>query len=157
MISFSMEVKASGLKAKDVFDFMLNCTDEVYQKWWPGTHLAFHTKKRTPDNIGNRVHFDEYVGKRRLKFDGIVTNVIPGKRIVWQMIKIVRLPAWLILDVEDTPGGVRILHTMAAGYQGIGRLLDPVLKLYLSDEFERQLNQHAQTEFPMLAAILKSG
>jgi hypothetical protein len=73
------------------------------------------------------------------------------------MIKIVRLPAWLILDVEDAPGGVRILHTMAVGYRGIGRLLDPLLRLYLSAGFERQLNQHAQTEFPVLAAILKSG
>ena len=92
------EVSVKGVSGQDVADFMLNCTDEDYQRWWKGTHLAFHTIKRYPDHLGNLVCFDEYVGERRLKFRGVITENIPGKKLVWQMKKIVRLPGWLALD-----------------------------------------------------------
>jgi hypothetical protein len=154
MITFKTEVMVFGVAGRDILKFMLHCTDTDYQKWWPGTHFAFHTKKRTPNNIGNQVYFDELVGERRLKFDGIVTTVISGKRIVWQLKKILKLPAWLTLDMEDVPGGVRILHTLAVGYQGIGWLLDPLLRLFMTARFESQLSNHTRIEFPALAVIL---
>jgi hypothetical protein len=45
-------------------------------------------------------------------------------------------------------------HTIRAGFRGLGRILGPLLRLYLSDEFERAMDEHAQAEFPMLGAML---
>ena len=133
---------------------MLNCTDEDYQNWWPGTHLAFHTTKRFPGDFGNLVYFDEYVGRRRLKFEGVLIKSIPGKEIVWQMKKVVRLPAWLVLELDDTDAGVVITHTIKAGFAGVGRLFDPFLRLFLTKDFEQDMEEHAQIEFTKLAEIL---
>ena len=154
MITMKTEVNVKGISGKDVSDFLLNCTDEDYQRWWNGTHLSFHTIKRYPNNLGNLVYFDEYVGRYRLKFNGVVTEIVPGKKLVWQMIKIVKLPGWLILEFEDSSDGVRIIHTLTVGFRGIGRIFDPILRMYFSDEFEKEMDKHAQIEFHKLAEIL---
>jgi len=112
MLSMKTEVKVSGISGKNVSDFMLNCTDEVYQNWWPGVHLAFYTKRRFHNNLGNLVYFDEFVGKRRLTFEGIVVKYIPGKQIAWQLKKGLRLPAWLLLEFVEVDKGVLITHTI---------------------------------------------
>lgn len=154
MIELRIEVKVIGISGKDVSDFILNCTDEDYQNWWPGTHLSFHTKKRFPDDLGNIVYFDEYVGSHRLKFEGIVVKNIPGKEIIWQLKKVVKLPGWLILEFEDNDEGVLIVHTIKAGFKGMGKLIDPLLRLHLNQRFEKDLAEHAHIEFNKLAEIL---
>lgn len=154
MIVMATEVDVKGSSGKRIYDFMLNCTDEAYDAWWPGTHLAFHTIQRKPGNLGNVVYFDEYVGKRRLTFTMIVTEAVPNKKVVWQMMKIIKLPGWLTLEFEDHDGGVKIVHAVSVGFAGIGRLLDPILRIYFSDKFERELKAHAQTEFHKLSALL---
>ena len=87
MIAIRAEVEVGGISARGVYDFMLNCTDEDYQEWWPGTYLAYHTIRRYPNDLGNHVYFDEYVGRRRVKFEGVVVRSIPGKEIMWQMME----------------------------------------------------------------------
>lgn len=154
MIALRTEVEVAGISGRSVSDFMLNCTDADYQNWWPGTHLAFHTTRRFPNGLGNLVYFDEYVGRRRLKFEGVVVKSIPGKEIVWQMKKVVRWPAWLALEFEDSDEGVVIAHTIKAGFGGIGRLLDPLLRLFLTRSFEQDLKEHARIEFTKLSRIL---
>jgi len=154
VISMTTRVYVKNITGKAITDFMLNCTDEQYQNWWKGTHFAFHTLRRYPDNIGNTVIFDEMVGKHRLRFTGIVTEIIPGRKLVWQMTKWLKLPGWLMLEFEDGQTGVEILHTVKVGYQGIGRILDPLIKFYLSKNFEKDLNEHAQIEFQKLAILL---
>jgi len=68
MIIYRTTREVTGLCDKDIYDFLLNCTDEQYQHLWPGTHLAWHTLKRTLSKVGNLVYMDEYVGDFRLKF-----------------------------------------------------------------------------------------
>ena len=152
MVVITTEVKVDGLTGQDVSRFLLNCSDADYQRYWPGTHLAFHTSKRMPGDLGNLVCFDEYVGKRRLKFDAVVTEVMPGKRIVWQMKKLVKLSARLTLDFEDEGRGVHIRHCLAVGFDGIRRIFDPLIRIYLSKEFEFDIDQHVRTEFTLLSA-----
>lgn len=154
MIELKTDVAVKGISGRSVSDFMLQCTDADYQKWWPGTHLAFHTTRHVPGDLGNHVYFDEYIGKRRFKLRGVVVEVVSGKRVVWQMKRVFRLPAWLILALDDTPEGVVITHILKAGFNGIGRLLDPLLRLVLDQDFEHDLQEHAQTEFKRLAELL---
>jgi hypothetical protein len=154
MIIMKTKVNVKGITGKAISEFLLNCTDEDYQRWWKGTHLSFHTIKRYPNNLSNLVYFDEHVGKYRLKFKGVVTEIIPAKKLVWQIKKVVKLPGWLTLEFEDSNDGVRIIHTIAIGFNGIGRIFDPILKVYFSDEFEKEMDKHAQIEFNKLADIL---
>jgi hypothetical protein len=147
-------IDVAGLGGAALIDFMLHCTDEEYQAWWPGTHLAFHTVERRPGNVGNVVYMDEFVGKRRVRMKGIVTEVVPGKKLVWQFKKALRLPAHLILEADDEESGVTITHTLQVGFRGIGRILDPFFRLYFSNAFEGAMDEHARTEFPMLREVL---
>ena len=155
MISIQSKVHVDGIQGTELLDFLLNCTDEQYQAWWPGTHFAFHTVERRPGHVGSVIYMDEYVGRRRLRMKGVVTEVVSGKRVVWQFKQIVRLPARLIMEIDDHNDGVAITHTIEAGFRGPGRVLDPLLRLYFTAEFERAMDEHAQAEFPMLAAMLR--
>ena len=155
MLIMRTEVQVKGITGADVATFMLNCTDADYQRWWPGTHLAFHTIRRVPGDLGSLVLFDEYVGKRRLRFVGVVVENVPGKKVAWQMKKVIKLPGWLILNFADNSEGVTITHELAVGFTGVGRILDPLLRVFLPKSFERELAEHARIEFQKLATILK--
>ena len=155
MVVLQTRVPIEGITARHVTDFFINCTDSDYQRWWGGTHLQFHTIKRTADIIGSLVYFDEYVGRHRLKFKGRITEYAAGKRIEYRLVKGLSLPAWLVLEFQDRPGGVDIVHTVKAGYQGVGGILDPLIRLHLSDAFEKALNEHAQAEFSRLGDLLR--
>lgn len=154
MIELRTEVKVKDISGRSISDFMLNCTNEEYQRWWPGIHLSFHTIKRFPNDIGNLVCFDEYVGKRRLKFNGVVVKNISGKELIWQMKKLVRLPAWLIIELDDSDNGVIITHTLKVGFAGLGRFIDPFIRLFLTKSFEKDMEEHALVEFTKLGTIL---
>ena len=154
MLKIVTEVVVGDVSRREMYDFMLYCTDEDYQAWWPDMHLAFHTIKRRPNDLGNLVYFDEYIGSRRLRFHAVVTELEEDSRIIWQMKMGFRLPAWLSFELEEHPAGVMVRHTLLAGFSGLGRILDPLLKLYLSASFAQELDEHARTEFPMLAALL---
>ncbi|MCL6613053.1 MAG: hypothetical protein K6U03_00285 [Firmicutes bacterium] len=68
MITFRTEVKVKGISGDRVSEFMLNCSDEAYQRWWPGVHLAFHPIKARAGHTGSLVYFDEYIGTSRMRF-----------------------------------------------------------------------------------------
>ena len=155
MIVLQTTVFVKGITGRRVTDFFIHCTDSDYQRWWEGTHLEFHTINRTTDVTGNLVYFDEYGGKHRLKFKGRIAEYEAGKRIEYRMVRGLSLPAWLVLEFQDRPGGVDIVHTVKAGYQGVGKILDPLIRLYLSDAFEKALNEHAKTEFSRLGDLLR--
>jgi len=154
MIQYKTVVDVQAGQRDGFYTFMMNCTNAQYQAWWPGTHLAWHTLTDSPGKLGSVVYFDEYVGKRRLKFEAIVTEIVPDQKIVWQLKKRIPLPAWIILEFADSPNGIKVTHTLAIGFQGFGRLLDPVLRLYFTPSYANDLEQHARTEFPKLGAML---
>ncbi len=154
MIRLATEVLVRGVTAIQVCEFMIECDDARYHAWWPEAHFKFHTVKREPGIVGSVVYFDERVGRRRLRFRAVVTEYVPERRIRWQMKAGVLLPAWLTLDLEETTRGLRIVHALSVGFREVGRVLDPLLRLYLSRRFEADLAEHAQTEFTKLAALL---
>ena len=82
------------------------------------------------------MYFDEYVRKRRLRFQGVVEEVIPGLPITWHMKLMIRLPAWLVLDREGTLEGVWVIHALNAGFPGIGKIFNPLLRMFISKNFE---------------------
>ncbi len=155
MITLQSRIHVPGISGGQLLDFMLHCTDDRYQAWWPGTHLALHTVQGRPGEVGSVVYMDEYVGRRRLRMKAVVTKVVPGRQVVWQFKQGVRLPARLILEAAGDDGGILLTHTLEAGFRGPGRLLDPLLRLYLSPTFEQAMDEHARTEFPMLGAMLR--
>ena len=155
MVVLQTRVFVKGVTGKRMTDFFVNCSDTEYQRWWEGTHLEFHTVTRTADVIGSQVYFDEYVGKHRLKFKGRITHNAAGNRIEYRLARGLVLPAWFVMEFRDQPDGIDIIHTVRAGYQGIGKVLDPLIRLYLSSDFEKALNEHAATEFPKLGDLLR--
>jgi hypothetical protein len=143
-------------KGIDIYDFLINPTDREYQRWWPGTHLKLHTVKQRLNNVGNIVYMDEFIGDYRVKMSGIVTEAVPGKKITWQLKSLIRMPVWLSLELEDDNAGVVVTHTIRAGFTGIGGILDTILGFYFTDGFEKAMDEHVRTEFPMLSELLLS-
>ncbi len=89
---------------------------------------------------------------------GEVVAAEPGRKIVWQVKKgSIRLPVRLVLELTDRDDGVAIRHTVTAGWDGLGRLLDPLWRLYWSPRFATMLDQHVHTEFPRMRDLLHPG
>jgi hypothetical protein len=86
--------------------------------------------------------------------NAVVTEAVPGRRLSMRMKKILRLPATLTLEFEDDADGVRIVHTVRAGYAGAGHILDPLLRLHFTPAFARALDEHVLTEFARLGELL---
>jgi len=154
MVKLQTIVNVRGITSKDIYDFMLNCTDADYQRWWKGTHLFCHTVKSYPGNIGNLIYADEFVGKYRIKGNAIITKLVPYSEMVYQIKTIVKIPAWFTMKFEDLEDGINIIHIIEAGFHGTGKIFDPIIRLFLNDDFETNLNAHAHEEFPKLAEML---
>lgn len=154
MVTIKTIVNVKGITSKDIYDFMLNCTDADYQKWWKGTHLIFHTVKKCPGDLGNLVYCDEFVGTYRVKGHAVITKLVPYSEMVYQIKRIVKIPAWFTMQFEDLDDGINIVHIVEAGFHGIGKIFDPMIRLFLNEGFENHLNAHAHEEFPKLAEML---
>ena len=154
MITLTTKVWADGLTGREVTDFLLRAGDEDYRRWWPGTHLQFHTLRHVGGDVGNLIYFEELVGKRHERTQALVVELVPGRRLVWQLKKGIRWPIWIELELQDGAGGVAITQTTRVGYEGAGRILDPLLRLYFSRGYARALDDHATTEFPRLRELL---
>lgn len=154
MITIQSKLNVDGISGVEIFNFLMNPTDHAYQNWWPGTHLEFHYLHRKPNHLGSVIYMDEWVGKYRLKAAAIVVEVQPGSKIVWQIRKGVRLPIRLTLELAEHATGVALTHTIHVGFQGFGRVLDPLFRKYFSNGFARAMDEHARIEFPRLRDML---
>lgn len=157
MIVIQTIIHVKGIKGKEITDFLLNCNDNDYQKWWKGTHLELHILKEYPNHIGDLVFMDEYIGKYRIKMKGNVINAIPGQLIIWQVKKIIKLPIILTLELTDNNEGVLISHTIKAGFKGILKVFDFIFRFYLPKGFEKAMDEHVAIEFPKLRDLLQTG
>lgn len=157
MLTLESEITVNGLTGREVTDFLLDCGDDSYQAWWPGTHLELHVLEHSSgdDHVGDVVLMDEYVGSRRVRMAGKVIEAVAGKRIVWQFRPAgLRLPVRLTLVLSDEGRGVRLRHTITAGWVGLGRVVDPLWRVYFSRSFAGAMDRHVRTEFPLMRDLL---
>jgi hypothetical protein len=157
MIVIRTRTHVAHLTGEEITAFLLHPSDREYQRWWEGTHLEFHPVKGSGHRIGDIVYMDEFVGRRRLRLAGVLVESIPGRKLTWQLKTFVTFSAWLSLELEDDDRGVTITHTIRAGFEGIGRILDPVFRVYLSEKFASTMDDHVRAEFPKLATLLHRG
>ena len=150
MIELVTKIHVPRLRGREITDFLSDCDDAAYQQWWPGTHLRFHTVSGRGGSVGSHVFMEELVGTRRIKSTGEVVEFVPGKRVVVQMRHLVRLPVRLVIDLSDERDGVTITHVLRVGYEGVGGIFDPLLRLWFTDALQQAMDDHVRTEFPLL-------
>ena len=158
MIRHLVELTVQSATASQFYDFMINPVTQRYSEWWPGEHLDFRiVKYGSESHLGDIVFMDEYLGgkNRRLTFRAVVIKADRPNQIIWQMKKVGRrLPAFVSLGLADSPDGVVVKHELRLGYRGIGKALDPFIKLYFNKSFQAALEEHCFIEWPKLAEYL---
>jgi hypothetical protein len=65
-----------------------------------------------------------------------------------------KLPAYVTLELDDSPEGVKLKHELQIGYSGIGKFLDPFIRLYFNKSFQNALDEHCKIEWYKLAEYL---
>jgi hypothetical protein len=157
MIIHTVELTVVNVLAEQFYEFMINPTDEAYSAWWPGEHLRFHIVKHgDKDHLGDLVFMDERLGKNhRLVFSAVVIKALRPRSITWQMKKAgLRLPAVVMLELHDSSEGIQLKHELRIGFAGVGRILDPFIKLYFNKSFQTALDDHCKIEWDKLASFL---
>ena len=157
LIYHTTQLVVADSKAEQFYDFMINPNNDRYQEWFPYEHLAFYiTNPGTISHLGDEVFFDEYLGStHRLKFFADVVIANRPTSAAWQMkLMGLRLPAVLSLKLTDTSNGLQIDHELRIGFNGIGKVLDPLIRLYFTKSFSDALSKHCLEEWPRLGQYL---
>jgi uncharacterized protein YndB with AHSA1/START domain len=158
MFSIVTSLHVGGLSGREITDFLSTCTDEAFRRWWPGTHFQLHTMKGTPGSVGSVVYMDEMIGNRRVKVTCELVDLVPGRKLVWQLRRpLFRLPVRLVLRLKDDDTGVQIEQSIQAGFSGFAGFLDPAFRLFFSTGFGAGKDEHVRTEFPKLRDFLRKG
>ena len=156
MLSLATSVHVTGLSGLEITDFLSTCDDEAFRRWWPGTHLHFHTVKGAPGKVGSVVFLDEFIGDRHVKLTCDLTDLVPGRKLVWHLRRpLFRLPVRLVFRLRDDDTGVQIEQSIQAGFSGFASFLDPVFRLFFSPNFAAAKDKHVRTEFPKLRDLLR--
>jgi len=159
MIKHTVELIVPNATAQQFYDFMINPCDKRYSGWWPGEHLQFHIVKNVEENhLGDILFMDEYLGENhRLTFHAVTITANRPNKIEWQMIKAgLRLPAIVNFELYDSEDGVKLKHELLLGYSGLGKMLDPLIKLYFNKSFQNALEEHCKIEWFKLVEYLAS-
>lgn len=154
MITLETQVHVAELRAKTVFEFLLNATDRDYQTWWPGVHLRCRTLKRCHGHVGSVVYFDQFIGDYRVKHTDVIVEAVPCRRISRQVVKgPLRLPVRIVFELEDDDAGVTITHTIYVGFTGLLRVFNPAGRLYFTNRFAAAMDEHIKGECLLLREL----
>jgi hypothetical protein len=159
VITHVVHVSVADANAHDFFEYLTEPTDASYRSWWPGVHRRFQIVRRgdRESHVGDVVFMDEQVGSRRLAARWTVVCTERDQLMSWQLTRRVRLPAWLDISLVDHGPDLELTHVIRVGYASrAGRLLDPVLQLMFPPDYRREVTEHAQEEFPRLAAVIRA-
>jgi len=146
-----------GAKAKDFFDFMAYAPQDVYDKWLPEEHYEFHLIEKGKDEpVGNFYYFDQNIGKKfRMRFYAILIAAERPTRVVFRMRKFgITLPGFLELNFEDTSDGLVLTEQIRIGFNGIGAVLDPFIRIVYSKRFFKEMDSHHIREWIRLSECL---
>jgi hypothetical protein len=158
MFSLITRTHVAGLSGREITDFLSTCDDAAFQRWWPGTHFHLHTVKGAPGGVGSIIYMDEMIGQRRVKIKCELVELVPGRKLVWQLRRpLFRLPVKLIFALQDDDTGVQVEHAIEVGYGGGGALLDPLLRAFFPESFAADKDEHVRTELPKLKELLRGG
>lgn len=155
MLTLSTVIELDPEDIAPIYNFLLFCNDNQYQKWWPGIHLAFHTVRGNPGEVGSEIYMDEIVGSTRIRGNAVIVRADKNKEICWQVKKVILLPIWLTIKFESYDKNAILRHTLSVGFYGIGKILDSIICFSVHKHFESELAIHAKTEFPLLAKQLR--
>lgn len=156
MFSIATRMHVAGLSGREITDFLSTCDDEAHRRWWPGTHFQLHTVKGTPGSVGSVVFLDELVGNRRVRLTCDLVDLVPGRKLVWQLRRpLFRLPVRLVFQLKDDDTGVQIEQSIQAGFSGAAGFLDPMFRLFFPASFAAAKDEHVRTEFPKLRDLLR--
>ena len=159
MITHIMKSNLLGANAKQFYEFMINPPPNVYAHWLPNEHHEFHIVKQSKTTpVDDLIYFDQHISpKHRLRFYAVTKTANKPNRVVFQMRKFgVNIPAFLELDFCDTPDGLLLTETLRIGFNGVGKLLDPFIKIVYNKTFFEALNQHHKREWQNLAEVLSN-
>jgi hypothetical protein len=156
MFSLVTRTHVAGLSGLEITDFLATCDDESFRRWWPGTHFHLHTVKGTPGTLGSVIFMDEMIGRRRVKVKCELVELLPGRKLVWQLRRpLFRLPVKLIFSLQDDGAGVQVEHAIEVGYAGAAAFLDPLLRPFFPPRFAADKDEHVRTELPKLRDLLR--
>ena len=157
MIKYVLKSTLPNARAEDFYDFMINAPADVYANWLPEEHYEFRVVKRSNESpIGDLVYFDQNIGhKYRMKFYATIKAANKPNRVVFQMRKFgIDIPGYLELDFSDTTEGLILTETLRIGFNGFGKLFDPIIKIVYGIRFYHVFKDHHKREWQNLSDIL---
>jgi hypothetical protein len=157
MIIYTLKSILPNAKADDFYNFMINAPQDVYANWLPDEHYEYHVVKRSSQSpVGDLFYFDQNIGKKyRMKFNAVIINAKNPNNIVFQMRKCgIKIPGYLELNFSENNEGLQLTEILRIGFNGIGLIFDPFIKLIYGKRFYNVFKEHHKREWQECSKLM---
>jgi hypothetical protein len=106
-----------------IWDFLINI-DRNYSAWHPADHILFQWTKGEPFSAGSTFYAEQYMTGEKVKYNGRITESIPGERITMKF----SFPLSLITDkiemiIEDHGSHCTFKHVTHMKFKLLSRTI----------------------------------
>ena len=164
MIFCTFELTIPDAKADSLYGFVVQAYDKGCGEWQLEDDFFFSITTYGKENhFSDAILAVEYLGEnrriafngRRVSFFGVVLRKRHSVKLKgWAKNINIRIPMIMELELYTTDEGALAKHKLCFGYLGIGRLLNPLIKLYCNKSFCKGFKEHCEMEWLKLAERL---
>ena len=148
VLKHSIEIAAPPER---IWEFFANL-DKNYTLWHPEDHITFKWTEGEPLEEGSRCYAEQYVRGKVTKYNSILTEIIPNRKIVFKF----RFPISLVspkIDWIIEPRGATSLFT-AITYMRAGKIWSKIFKKGMKELIEEH-DKHVGEEGINLKTLLE--
>lgn len=154
MIQISHNIKI--FSRPEQFFVFYNNYDRNFIKLSPKNHLFFKFHTPPPIKVGTTTLSEEmFLGKYQ-KVRHRIVEITPEKIVLKGLFPLSLIGGKLIFKIEINDGYIILFEILEFGYMSfMGRLFDPILKLYLKDKYSF-LNNHSKETLLNIKSIIEN-
>lgn len=151
-MSVVVVVTVNGKSPQELYEFMLNLDREKYLDWHKD-HKDFKIVKHDPQIIGSIFYFEEFIGKKKINYNWKIISLKQNEKMILKAEHFYDVT----LELTFTKSNENTIVTHALRF-GLGNhFLDFfVRKMFLTDTFRKNMQQHAEEEFKTLEHLIKN-
>ena len=137
--------------ADKIWDFLIHI-DKNYSAWHPTDHIVFRWTKGEPFEIGSTFYAEQYMIGEKVKYNGRITECIPGKKIAMKF----SFPLSLITEkiemiIEDQGSHSIFRHVTHMKFKLLSRTIFKKQNIKMLND----MDAHIKTEGANMKSILE--
>jgi hypothetical protein len=142
---------AINCSPEKIWEFLKNI-ETNYKAWHPDDHLVFRWTKGAPIEMGSTFYAEQFMVGRKVKYNGIISECIPGKKITMKFsfpLSLITEKIEMISEASET--GARFRHLSFMKFKFLSRTIFKKRNISMLNE----MDAHIRTEGNNMKRLLE--